>query len=238
MNTEPKTETSPAPQSIDTRARIGVEEVEYHILSPRSSSGALLRRAYELWRNVWRQTLQEVAGGGQLDSDEFVRQDEVGVLVGGGKLLSVTGLRWVDLSLPMAREDSYFRRWPESALAALGSGRVGISSNTLVAPQWRRARLLPVQRDSQHPLDRPVAIAAATICLTSARFGESEVGRFIGVSRNDRGMNRVLNLLPGVKLGQIGVHGIDSDVLAFDRVDPRSLGSVVMNLWDRRQRHY
>ena len=45
----------------------------------------------------------------------------------GQRCVSVTGLRWLDLSLPMAREDSYFTGWPEDVVQRLGT--MGVIAN-------------------------------------------------------------------------------------------------------------
>jgi len=208
--------------------RIPVRKFEYHLLRPGMTHSPLLRNAYELWRDNWQITLRELEGVERIDSDEFGRQTEIGVLTVGRTCVSVTGLRWLDLSQPMAREDSYFRCWPESAMQRIGECRVGISSNTVVDAPWRRAL---IESDAA---ELPLPVALATVALSVRRFLESTAEKFIGVTRNDRSMNRVGTGVGGSKIGQIRLHGIDSDLLCQDRRDAPDLGPSVEELWKRR----
>jgi hypothetical protein len=184
--------------------------------------------AYELLRDGWQATLSELSGITSIDSDEFGRQDEIGVLAVGRSCVSVTGLRWLDLSTAMAREDSYFRSWPESAKTVLGSSRIGISSNTVVAKSWRRTLIEPRHGST------PTPMALATVALTLRRFIESSAEKFIGTARNDRSMNRIGTGIGGTKIGQVKVHNIDSDLICQTRQDAAHLGPVVEELWQRR----
>jgi hypothetical protein len=211
-----------------TPQRLPARNFEYHLLRPDASHSPLLREAYELWRNSWQATLQEIAGVESIDSDDFGRQHEIGVLAVGRCCVSVTGLRWLDLSQPMAREDSYFRRWPESALEQLGACRVGVSSNTVVDARWRGTHIDP----STHGLPTPIALL--TVALTLRRFIESSAEKFVGTARNDRSMNRVGTGIGGTKIGQIKIHGIESDLICQTRADTARLGPVVEELWGRR----
>ena len=210
-----------------------VEEVSYYLLTPRNHRSPVLRKAFRLWRDGWLETLKEVAGIRQLDSDEFARQDEIGILARGEEVLCVTGLRWVDMASPVVLEDSYFRKWPSEAISALGECVVGISSNTIVSPDYRRCLLMPPASAGAGLMSQPTPITAATIGLTGVRFAHSRAEKFLAVPRNDRGMNRLLGVLGGVKVGQIQVHGIDSDIIVKDRSESCQFGTVVDDLWQR-----
>ena len=187
-----------------------------------------MRDAYELWRDGWKATLHELEGIDRIDSDDFGRQHEIGVLAVGRACLSVTGLRWLDLSEPMAREDSYFRSWPTEALRALGECRVAVSSNTVVDHAWRQTRIDPATEGE------PTSIAVATIALSVRRYIDSTADKFIGVSRNDRSMHRVATTAGCHRIGQTLVHGIESDLMCRDVKDTSHFDSVVRDLWSRR----
>ena len=117
------------------------DAIEYHLLKPRDSAHPLAAATYELWRNGWLAALREVSGVTRIHSDEFSRQDEIGVLSYAGTCISVTALRFVDRAYPLGREDSYFKIWPSEALESLGDELLGISSNTLIHPDFRGTRI-------------------------------------------------------------------------------------------------
>lgn len=239
MNTDIRNlRTSFRPKPQAQVRHLATSDLQYHLLSPRTGSGPLLKRAYELWRNGWAETLREVAGLEHINSDEFVRQDEIGVLVSKGKLVCVTGLRRLDLSLSMAQEDSYFRRWPPGAVEALGPVVVGISSNTYIPRMFRKAVIHLEQADPQNPSSQPMPLTACIIGLTGLRFHHSNAQKFLAVPRNDRGMNRLLKFLGGRCVGQISVHGIASDLIVKDRSEGSDYGQVIAQIWDGHKPHY
>ena len=76
-----------------------------------------------------------------VSQDDFSRQDEIGALFNGSECVGVSAYRFVDLSLPYHRADSYFAAWPQPMLEqiAAASPHVCIGSNLVVAPAWRGA---------------------------------------------------------------------------------------------------
>ena len=210
--------------------RLGVEALEYHLFKPRVSHHPLLLSAYELWRNGWQATLGELEGVRRIYSDEFGRQDEIGVLSVGQRCISVLGLRWFDRSLAMDREDSYFLPWPEATLDSLGDSIVGVPSNLVVHPEWRRTIVEPA---SDRPEDA-ILLSLATLALAIRRFIDSPAERFVGMARNDRSMNRVAAAIGGTKIGRITMHGIESDLICITRANAAPQGPVVDTLWERR----
>jgi hypothetical protein len=213
----------------NSRSHVGVDRLDYHLFKPRSSKHALARAAYELWRDEWQATLRELEGVTRIHSDEFVRQDEISVLSSAGQCVSVTALRWLDLSRATAREDSYFQAWPEEALAELGTSIVAISSNTLVHPEWRGTRVEP-----PFPTHQPTPLSFVTVALAIRRFLDSKACAVIGVTRNDRSMNRVAAGVGARKIGQIKLHGIDSDLICIERAAASPSGPVMDAMWERR----
>jgi hypothetical protein len=210
--------------------RLGVDALQYHLFKPRMSHHPLLLSAYELWRNGWQATLGELEGVRRIHSDEFGRQDEIGVLSVGQRCISVTGLRWFDLSLAMAREDSYFLPWPKDTLDSLGDCIVGVPSNLVVHPEWRGT---VVEAANDRPED-DISLALATLALAIRRFIDSPAERFVGMARNDRAMNRVAASIGGTKLGLITMHGVESDLICITRANATPQGPVVDTLWERR----
>jgi hypothetical protein len=224
------------PQNETTRTqvrhprRLPVEALEYHLFRPRSSHDPLLERAYELWREGWRTTLFELDGTTELHSDEFGRQDEIGVLALDGSCVALTGIRWLDMSLPRAREDSYFRSWPADAVAMIADRVVTIASNTLVHPAWRGTIIEP---PLGHPGDS-VRLAFTTNALSTCRFLASSAQSLIALTRNDRAIDRVMAALGSTRLARIQMHGIETDIVRIERRDAIPEGPVVGHLWSRR----
>lgn len=213
-----------------SRPRIRIADLEYHVFEPRTAEGPLFERAYVLWRDAWTATFRELEGITRIDSDEFTRQDEIGVLVRDQSCVSVTGVRWLDLSRPTSIDDSYFRVWPEESLRRLAAARVGISSNTVVSPEWRGCLLEPPARAAVQPMP----LKQATIGMSLRRFASSAASVFVGVARNDRGMHRVAEGLNGHCIATIPVHGIASDIMLWTQEDVADLGPLIGELWDRR----
>lgn len=209
------------------RPHLDVARVDYHLIQSRGPTSAALLSAYGAWRDGWSATFRELDGKSEIYSDEFTRQDQLGVLMYEGRCVSVTGLRWLDLSLPMSGHDSYFRTWPRHIMDTLGSGLIGITSNTIVPSDWRGGLVHPVQGD-------PLSLKDITIRMSLRRFVDSGARVFVGVARNDRGMHRVAGDLGGRRMARIQMHGIDSDICGWTRSDVVDLGPLVDDLWARK----
>lgn len=227
---EPVSEHTQVQRRVEPQT-LCVEDLKYHLFAPQRAHHPLLEQAYEVWRDGWQATLRELDGSGPVHSDEFARQDEIGVLSVAGSCVSVTGIRWLDLALARAREDSYFAHWPEDALRALGSSQVCITSNTIVHDTWRRALIKPPQGSTESS----TKLAFTTIALSVRRFLNSSADGIIALTRNDRAMGRAALELGATKLGQIHLHGIETDVIVVERDHAKPHLAVVEYLWARRR---
>jgi hypothetical protein len=235
LRSEQRAPEEPASEYTRIQPRLGphtiaVEALEYHLFSPQRTHHPLLEQAYEIWRDGWQATLEELDAARRLFSDEFARQDEIGVISSGHRCLSVTGIRWLDLSLPRSLEDSYFQHWPDAAIAALGPSSVCITSNTIVHSEWRRTMVEAPSGEEVHG----TRLAFATIALSVRRFLASGADSIIALTRNDRAMGRAAAELGATKLAQITLHGVETDVIVVPRADARPHVPVVEHLWRRR----
>ncbi|HVZ31901.1 MAG TPA: hypothetical protein VG963_05720 [Polyangiaceae bacterium] len=210
--------------------RVAAERLEYHLFRPRKAHDPLLEHAYEVWRDGWKATLFELDGTTELYSDDFARQDEIAVVAFEGRCVAVNGLRWLDLSLPRAREDSFFKHWPTPALARMSDRVVTVGSNTLIHPTWRGTLIEPPQGKSADP----ERLAFTTIALTVRRFLSSSAQSLIALTRNDRAIDRVLAALGATTLARIQLHGVETDIICVDRSDAVTETLVVNDLWARR----
>jgi hypothetical protein len=210
--------------------RVPLAALEYYLFNPRKTHDPLLEQAYEVWREGWLATLFELDGTTKLYSDEFARQDEIAVMAFEGRCIAVTGLRWLDLSLPRSLEDSYFKHWPTEALHRVAGRVVIVGSNTLVDPAWRGVRIeLPNDETSE-----PVRLSFATIALTIRRFVASSADSLLALTRNDRAIDRTLSALGAKCLARTQLHGIETDVVCIERASATPEGPVVDDLWRRR----
>jgi len=194
---------------IVPRAVVVPGALSYHLLQPHAAGPAdlpLIGEAYRCWGEVWQETFAELENRRDLPSDDFTRQHEVGALFHGYECIALTFYRWIDLSSPISRADSYFSVWPESVrdqASAYGS-RVCVGSNFTISAPWRRAA--------------GCSLKDVLMGLVIERFLQSDASALVGTMRADRGMSRLADRLGFRKLQQ-GVihHGVDVDLVAFFR---------------------
>jgi len=226
---EPASEHTEIRPTVGTRT-IPVEQLRFQLFVPHRTHDPMLESAYQVWRDVWQQTWQEAQVATQVYSDEFTRQDEIGVLSLGADCLSVTCMRWLDLSRARSLEDSYFKHWPEEAVARIAGRFVCVGSNTAVHPSWRRALIQPPHDQAGDP----VRLAFAAIALTVQRFVSSSADSLVALTRNDRSIDRILVALGSTTLARIKICGNDTDVICVERHTATPEGSVINDLWRRR----
>jgi len=180
--------------SILTRRRCGLTDVP------------LLGEAYRCWSSVWTEVVRELDGAGQVPSDDFTRQDEVGAIFHGSECIALSCFRWIDLSNPMYRDDSYFNIWPEAARDAACRDGFGvcIGSHVTVSPAWRKT---PVRN--------------LLTALTIDRFFLSDSDAILGTMRDDRGMAKLVASLGANTLGHATLHGVPVTLIAVYRTSVR-----------------
>lgn len=222
------------------RPAVNAADIDYVVLNPRGEAHSMLATMYLTWREGWGAVLRDLAVTQPVRSNDFTRQDRIAALFIGGACAAVTALRFCDMSQPMWLDDSYFEGWPEDALARLGQRRICISSNTLIAPEWRGALVLPqpssaVERSSEHdPRGAALPFKSVLFGMVVREFVASSADAMIGVSRNNRAMDRVARDHGAQRIGALQVHGIESDICLFERADiPRPHPSIE-ELWSRR----
>jgi hypothetical protein len=198
-----------AVSEIVPRAIVDADALSYHLLRPKSAGPAdlpLLCEAYRCWSEVWRQTFLELDNQPSLPSDDFTRQDEVGALFHNYECIGLSFFRWVDLSSPLARDDSYFAVWPEAARAAAtkDGSRVCVSSSFTIAAPWRRAS--------------GCSLKDVLVALIIERFLLSDADVLLGTVRNNRGVNLVVYRNGFQPLHHNAIlHGVEVDLTAFYR---------------------
>ena len=138
-----------------------------------------------------------------MPSDDFTRKDEITALFHEWECIGTAAIRWVDLSSPICRDDSYFAIWSDATIeAAIAHGpRICIASSFVVATPWRRARGGRV-RD----------LLGA---LVVERFQQSQADTLVATVRNDHGMNALCYKLGLIPLARNAIlHGVPVDLVA------------------------
>jgi hypothetical protein len=189
----------------------------YHLMLPRSVDAAERERMFRVhlcWRDTWGAMLRDLDGEELRFSDDFARQDEIGALFNGSECVGLSGYRFVDLSLPWHRADSYFGPWPAPLVEqiAASSPRVCIGSNLVVAPSWRGALT-------------PLRVSEMLLALAVQRFADSEAQIMLGTMRNDRRMNHVSYRM-GARPLRTNVlhHHVAVDLVMFTRNSVEDVG--------------
>lgn len=81
---------------------------------------AKYNQAYQCWRSVWEHAFQiELGRPESIPSDNFTRHDEILALFYKGECAGLTFFAFDDQGTNWFREDSYFKRWPETAFKKL-----------------------------------------------------------------------------------------------------------------------
>lgn len=77
-------------------------------------------KAYDCWRQVWEHAFQvELGRPESIPSDNFTRHDEILALFYKGECAGLTFFLFDNDGSNWFREDSYFKRWPETAFKKL-----------------------------------------------------------------------------------------------------------------------
>jgi hypothetical protein len=188
----------------------GRSQWSYHVLRPRAVDAGereRIGRAHACWLDTWSAMLRDLDGVELRFDDDFARQDEVGALFCGDECVGVSGYRFVDLSLPWHRRDSYFAAWPQPLLEQIAavSPRVCIGSNLAVAPSWRGAI-------------RPMRVSEMLLGLAVRRWQESDAQIMVGTMRNDRRMNDISYRMGALPLRtNVLHHHVAVDLVVFTR---------------------
>jgi hypothetical protein len=211
-------------------SRLKSLDLSYEVLdvrTPESRAERHIEQAYRCWQQVWSETFRELDGVERVHSDEFTRQHEIGALFLNDVCIGLTGYRWVDLSLPLHQDDSYFKVWPKAPLRRLqrDGSNVCIGSHLTVLPAWRGRR-------------GDISVKEILLALSVRRFQASSADVLAGTMRNDRAMNVLGFRLGFTALFQDAVlHGVGVDLVAFyrdigaRRTATPELDEIVDELW-------
>jgi hypothetical protein len=140
--------------------------------------------AFSLWYKIWLETRKEVDDKLATPSDSFSRQSEILVLYCGDRPIATCCHRYIDLRHQCAVHDSYFTPaiWPEDIKAIIPSfGQVGLlGSHIFLDLDFRRGKS-----------ELPISSIVCSLSLAHASGTKPDV--FLGVTRMDRGINKVFH---------------------------------------------
>ncbi|MCB9025343.1 MAG: hypothetical protein H6625_03425 [Bdellovibrionaceae bacterium] len=100
-------------------------------------------RSYEFWSHTWKKSYQFFGWDPKsVHSDQWTRQDQIGVLLYGNNIIGTLFFDEKDLSTTLAQNDSYFRMWPELSFKKIqnieGAQNALICSYFTLGEEWRK----------------------------------------------------------------------------------------------------
>jgi hypothetical protein len=143
---------------------------------------SIYQRTYDLWETVWPQTFKEIAGTGDITSDNFTRQHEVLSLFWKDQCCAMVCHRFVDMAVTSFLRDSYFKfwGWSDEALKKLMANgtKIALGSQITIHPDFRKLKL-------------GGQVKELITGLSLRSFQGRSFDAVAGMMRNDKGLDRV-----------------------------------------------
>ncbi len=143
-----------------------------------SSEKEIYNHAYASWYECWAPIYNLIDKDKGFYSDQFTRQDEVLVLLHGGKCAATVFFRYADFNSKFEFQDSYFGPWPEIAIKGLISEgpKVLVCSFFTVMEDFRKGYA-------------GVSVKDLLMGMLIRRFMWSDFDVMTGSLRNSKGVN-------------------------------------------------
>ncbi len=184
--------------------------LRFYVFNPRDPhpfAQDVILKSYQMWHEVWVAALGELDGATDLKSDDFTRQQSVGVLFHNDQPIGSVFFSNVDLGLSMWRKDSYFAAWPEATMIELGQRY----PNVLVCSYFTLSS--GFRRGTQGFNGKQLLSALAV-----EHFFNSRLPAMVGTMRVNRGMHTLCYDLHAAPLIQgLEMHGVAVDLILFDQ---------------------
>ena len=84
------------------------------------------------------------------------------------------------------------------------------------------------------PTSSELALKSVVFGLVVQQFASSPAELMVGVSRNDRSMDRLARDYGAQRIGALDIHGIESDICLFQKTGIPAPPPIVEELWSRR----
>jgi len=184
--------------------------LKFFVFNPRDPhpfAQEVATQTYDMWREVWLAALGELEGAKDLKSDDFTRQEQIGVLLEDGVAIGSVFFANVDLAKPMWRKDSYFSAWPEDTMVKIGReySTVLVCSYFTLSQNYRR---------SSQGFNGKQLLSA----LAVEHFFNTESSAMVGTMRVNRGMHTLCYDLHALPIERdLEMHGVKVDLVLFDQ---------------------
>lgn len=214
-----------------------LKDLKLHVIATRNPQDANVQkwqnRAYDFWHKLWLNTFNELTGEKQLNSDDFLRQDEYTFLTYKDEIISFHGYTFFNLNSPSHRQHSYFESYPADALkqlAEMNLNQVMVMGYFSVAPEWRKS--------ADHPW-----IAEVQAAFAYQRFKESGVDTLITITRNNRKVNEMAARFGSRCLkANLSLHNVEVDLVYTLKSEVKEhsnpfIKNLINKLWRERIVH-
>jgi hypothetical protein len=191
---------------------------------------ALYEASYLFWKEIWSRTFKEIKGLETLYSDDFLKQDEISILLSESKVIGMVTYRWLNLESQSHRDDSYFKLYSQDHIRAIqrdSNNKLMIMSHLGVHPEWRKASM-------------GVLTSELLIGLATKRFLNSNANLLISYTRNDRRINDLVYRYGAKSLKKCLIeHNVEVDLIAILKNDVKEspfsgIPEMVQGLWNDR----
>lgn len=196
---------------------LDINKFDFHIFNgnrPPLTYRNLNERAYEFWKTTWKKTYEIFTWNpDSLYSDQWSRQENVGVLSYENEIVGTMFLTEVNIGTQMGRDDSILRMWSPGALQTLLSCKpyndtVLVFNWFTLNPEWRKSKL--------HNVD-----AKFILCAMGLKFWEmSRIDILCGCPITMSNVNKMCY--------EYGAHVVEKDV-------EESGVKVDLIYWDKNQ---
>ncbi len=194
---------------------ISLENLTYRVVSRNSANdfeNNLYKRAYQFWKKIFTATFKEVISSNYvLYSDEFLLQDQIGVLFSGKEIVGIISYSKIKTSSLVDMDRSYFKNYPNESIEYIkrNFNEVFIISNLAVSPKNRKSI-------------SGTSYSSYLIGLGVKEFLHSDCDTLITITRNDRKTHNSVGIFGGKTLSFHNVHNINSNVMSINKEDGRN----------------
>lgn len=211
-------------------------ELSLHVMRPENplpQDREVFEQCFNLWKEVWSATFQELDGDPTIHSDGFCRQTRMLALRHGSRVVGLVMQHDLDFSLPTGPLDSYFKIWPEGAVQKLlrDGPRVMVGSNTTVHLDYRG------------DLGGGLKLKDLLVGVGVKCFVESESDVLMAIMRCQKGLHKTAHRYGAVTLQEgLVMHNQQVELMGFYRRQLSSPGALVPDLgvegvWKNRTIH-
>ena len=190
----------------------------------------LLDGIYQLYKRVWAKELKELDGQEEIYSNDFLRHDSLCALLFDDKPVAFFCFSAINPASEIRRGDSWFHAWPENIMKKLGQ-----SYTYALMPQW--FGVCPHFRKTNQEI--PINLAQVTTEVWAKIILEFGFEAGFGTTRNNRGVNKLVQSVGGQKITSSLDHGVEVDLFLMTPENiknaQKNFSSAFFQLWEKRE---